>query len=44
LANEEEDEDLKIVSIELLDKLTKVLGRDLCEQFVTTEFITLSDD
>jgi hypothetical protein len=44
LAHEDEDEELKIISIELLNRLMKMLGRDLCEQFVTTEFISLSDD
>ena len=31
LAHEDEDEDLKIVAIDLLDSLAKNFGRELCE-------------
>jgi len=44
LAHEDEDEDLKIVSIDLLDSLAKNFGKELCESYVVTEFVSLSDD
>ena len=44
LAHEDEDEDLKIVAIDLLDSLAKIFGKELCESYVVTEFVSLSDD
>jgi len=44
LAHEDEDEELRMLSLRMCDKHAPTLGRDLCEMFVTTEFISLADD
>lgn len=44
LGHDEEDEDSRIVSVQLLSKLAEIFGRDLCEQFVVHEILSLSED
>jgi serine/threonine-protein phosphatase 4 regulatory subunit 1 len=44
MAHDEENEDNKLVAVQLLSKMAPLFGKDLCEQFVGLEFLSLGDD
>jgi serine/threonine-protein phosphatase 4 regulatory subunit 1 len=44
LAHEDDHEDRRITAAMLLNELAPVLGQELCNQFVTPEIISLSED
>eukprot|EP00744_Colponema_vietnamica_P002243 GILI01003566.1.p1 GENE.GILI01003566.1~~GILI01003566.1.p1 ORF type:complete len:751 (-),score=141.61 GILI01003566.1:76-2328(-) len=44
LAHDDEHEEFRVKAIELLSELADQLGRDLCQQFVALEMISLGED
>eukprot|EP01017_Pseudomicrothorax_dubius_P051347 TRINITY_DN9868_c0_g1_i4.p1 TRINITY_DN9868_c0_g1~~TRINITY_DN9868_c0_g1_i4.p1 ORF type:complete len:460 (-),score=60.10 TRINITY_DN9868_c0_g1_i4:487-1866(-) len=44
MAHDQVNEDNRVVALQLFGKLSNFFGKDLCEQFIALEFVSLGDD
>ena len=44
MAHDDLNEENRIVAVQLLSKMADSFGKDLCEQFVGLEFLSLGED
>eukprot|EP00743_Colponemidia_sp_Colp-15_P002536 GILK01002749.1.p1 GENE.GILK01002749.1~~GILK01002749.1.p1 ORF type:complete len:764 (-),score=122.74 GILK01002749.1:190-2481(-) len=44
LAHDDESEEHRMIAVQLLNEMAKHLGKDLCQQFVALELISLAED
>lgn len=44
MAHDDVNEDNRIVAVQLFSSMSECFGRDLCEQFIGLEILSLGDD